>query len=166
MKKIIIAILLISLVATQEFSEINTKIKSAIQNRKDENDKLRKLSGAEIGSLVVKEIMEILKSYLIGKLIDAIVSNLNEKRKSLQKSFRESKFTKLYKDSGKGCFISYIESDYVVSMYYHETKMHTATCDGGVMGGGVTSALGNPGEWAIAYCKAGIIRRKTYYNHF
>jgi hypothetical protein len=41
MKKIIIAILLISLVATQEFSEINTKIKSAIQNRKDENDKLR-----------------------------------------------------------------------------------------------------------------------------
>ena len=166
MKRIIIAILLISLAATKEFSEINKKIKGAIQNRKDENDKLRKLSAAGIGSLIVKEGMDIIKSYLIGKLIDAIVLNLNEKMKSLQKSFRESKFTKLYKDSGNGCFISYIESDYVVSMYYHKTKMHTATCDGGVMGGGVTSALGNPGEWAIAYCKAGYMRRKTYYNHF
>jgi hypothetical protein len=65
MKKIIIAILLISLVATQEFSEINAKIKSAIQNIKDENDKLRKLSAAGIGSLIVKGVKEILIPYLI-----------------------------------------------------------------------------------------------------
>ena len=73
---------------------------------------------------------------------------------------------KLFKDNGNGKFISNIKNGYVVSMYFHKTKVHTATCDGGVLGGGTISAIADPGEWAIAYCKAGISGRRTYYNHF
>ena len=59
MKRIIITIFLISLVTTKEFVDINTKVKNAIQNRKDEN-KLRKLMAAGVGTLIVKEAIEIL----------------------------------------------------------------------------------------------------------
>ena len=58
MKRIIITIFLISLVTTKEFVDINTKIKNVIQNRKDEN-KLRKLMAAGVGTLIVKEVIEI-----------------------------------------------------------------------------------------------------------
>ena len=165
MKRIVITILLISLVATKEFTDINTKMKNVIQNRKDGN-KLRKLNPAEIGSLIVEKGIDIIIGYLVSKMIDAMVDTLKESKNTLNKSIKVSNFKKLYKDSGKGLWYSYIENNYVVSMYYHETKVHTATCDGGYFGGGEISSLALPGEWAIAYCKAGISGRKTYYNHF
>jgi hypothetical protein len=165
MKRIVITILLISLVATKEFTDINTKMKNVIQNRKDGN-KLRKLNPAAIGSLIVEKGIDIIIGYLVSKMIDAMVDTLKESKNTLNKSIKVSNFKKLYKDSGKGLWYSYIENNYVVSMYYHETKVHTATCDGGLFGGGEISSLGEPGEWAIAYCRAGISGRKTYYNHF
>ena len=166
MKKLIIAIFLISLVANKEILEINSNIRE-IKGKVQKNN-LRKLMAAEIGigTLILKEAGNILLGYIIGKVIDAMVDKFKESRSVLNASFKPSHFTQLYKDGGDGLFISYIENDYVVSMYYHKTKMHTATCDGGILGGGTISALGSPGEWAIAFCKAGISRRRTYYNHF
>ena len=165
MKRIIITIFLITLVTTKEFADINSKIKNVIQNRKDEN-KLRKLIAAEVGTLLVKKGIDILIGYLVGKLIDAMVDKLKEPKNTLNESIKISNFKKLYKDNGNGLWYSYIENNFVVSMYYHKTKIHTATCDGGLFGGGEISNLGSPGEWAIAYCRAGISGRKTYYNHF
>ena len=165
MKRIIITIFLISLITTKEFVDINTKIKNVIQNRKVGN-KLRKLNPAAAGTLIVKEILEILLGYLVGKMIDAMVDKFKEPKNTLKESIKVKNFKKLYKDNGNGLWYSYIENNYVVSMYYHKTKIHTATCDGGLFGGGEISSLGEPGEWAIAYCRAGISGRKTYYNHF
>ena len=166
MKRIIITLFLISLVANKELVEINSKIKREIQNRKEEKTNLRKLVAAGVGVLIIKETIKFFFSYLVGKLIDAIVENCKESRSALTSSFTPSHFKHLYKDNGKGLWISYIEDDYVVSMYYHETKEHTATCDGGLLGGGEIAAKADPGYWAIAYCKAGIAKRKTYYNHW
>ena len=165
MKRIIITIFLISLVTTKEFVDINTKIKNVIQNRKDEN-KLRKLNPASVGTIIVKEVINILIGYLAGKLIDAMAEKFKEPKSTLYESIKISNFKKLYKDNGNGLWYSYIENDFVFSLYYHKTKVHTATCDGGLFGGGEISSLGEPGEWAIAYCRAGISGRKTYYNHF
>ena len=165
MKRIIITIFLISLVTTKEFVDINTKIKNVVQNRKDEN-KLRKLNPASVGTIRVKEVINILIGYLAGKLIDAMAEKFKEPKSTLYESIKISNFKKLYKDNGNGLWYSYIENDFVFSLYYHKTKVHTATCDGGLFGGGEISSLGEPGEWAIAYCRAGISGRKTYYNHF
>ena len=165
MKRIFITIFLISLVATKEFEDINTNIKNDIQFKKDENE-LRKLSAAAVGTLILKKAIDIFIGYLVGKMIDAMVDNLKESRSTLNESMQVSNFKKLYKDNGNGLWYSYIENNWVVSMYYHKTKTHTATCDGGILGGGEISALAGPGEWVIAYCKAGISRRKTYFNHF
>ena len=165
MKRIIITIFLISLVTTKEFVDINTKIKNVVQNRKDEN-KLRKLNPASVGTIIVKEVINILIGYLAGKLIDAMAEKFKEPKSTLYESIKISNFKKLYKDNGNGLWYSYIENDFVFSLYYHKTKVHTATCDGGLFGGGEISSLGEPGEWAIAYCRAGISGRKTYYNHF
>ena len=164
MKKLIIAIFLISLVANKEILEINSNIRE-IKGKVQKNN-LRKLMAAGFGTVVFKEVGKFLLSYVLSKLVDAMVDKFKESRSVLNASFKPSHFTQLYKDGGDGLFISYIENDYVVSMYYHKTKMHTATCDGGILGGGTISALGSPGEWAIAFCKAGISRRRTYYNHF
>lgn len=165
MKRIFIAIFLISLVATKEFEDINTNSKNAIQFKKDENE-VRKLSAAAVGSFILEKAMDYFIGYLVGKVIDAIVDNFKESRSTLNESIQVSNFKKLYKDNGNGLWYSYIENNWVVSMYYHKTKTHTATCDGGILGGGEISALAGPGKWAIAYCKAGISRRKTYFNHF
>jgi hypothetical protein len=121
---------------------------------------------AGVGTLIVKEAIEILLGYLVGKLIDAMVDKLKEPKNTLNQSIKISNFKKLYKDNGNGLWYSYIENNYVFSLYYHKTKVHTATCDGGLFGGGEISSIGSPGEWAIAYCRAGISGRKTYYNHF
>ena len=164
MKKLIIAIFLISLVANKEILEINSNIRE-IKGKVQKNN-LRKLMAAEVGTVLFEELEKFFFSYLLSKLIDAMVDKFKESRSVSNASFKPSHFTQLYKDGGNGLFISYIENDYVVSMYYHKTKMHTATCDGGILGGGTISALGSPGEWAIAFCKAGISRRRTYYNHF
>ena len=164
MKKLIIAIFLISLVANKEILEINSNIRE-IKGKVQKNN-LRKLMAAGFGTVVFEQVGKFFIGYLLGKLIDAMVDKFKESRSVLNASFKPSHFTQLYKDGGDGLYISYIENDYVVSMYYHKTKMHTATCDGGILGGGTISALGSPGEWAIAFCKAGISRRRTYYNHF
>ena len=70
-----------------------------------------------------------------------------------------------YKTSeNKGRFASKIENGYVISMYFHATKKHYAICDGGFMGGGYYKKEAKPGEWAVAYCKAGLGWRKSGYD--
>lgn len=153
MKRIIFTLFFISLVATKELEKIHAK--EIQKNGEDTKIKMRNLSAAAVGTFLVKKAIDIGVSYLIGKLFDHIGEMLDQ-----------SHFTSLYKDNGNGKYISNIKNGYVVSMYFHKTKVHTATCDGGVLGGGTISAIADPGEWAIAYCKAGISGRRTYYNHF
>ena len=95
MKRIVITILLISLIATKEFTDINTKMKNVIQNRKDGN-KLRKLNPAAIGSLIVEKGIDIIIGYLVSKMIDAMVDTLKESKNTLNKSIKVSNFKKLY----------------------------------------------------------------------
>ncbi len=64
----------------------------------------------------------------------------------------------------KGRFASKIENGYVISMYFHQNKKHYAICDGGFMGGGYYKQDAEPGEWAVAYCKAGYGWRKSGYD--
>ena len=68
-------------------------------------------------------------------------------------------------ENGNARWISNIKGGYVVSMYWHKDRRHSATCNGGFLGGGQKRAIAPAGHWAIAYCKAGTSGRKTYYNN-
>ena len=48
--------------------------------------------------------------------------------------------------------------------YYHNTKKHSATADGGFFGGGVITQIANKDYWAVACSMNGLFGRKTYYN--
>lgn len=51
----------------------------------------------------------------------------------------------------------------VCAAYYHNTKKHSATTDGGFIGGVITQ-IANKDYWAVACSMNGIFGRKTYYN--
>ena len=68
-------------------------------------------------------------------------------------------------ERGNARWISNIKGGYVVSMYWHKKRRHSATCNGGFLGGGQKRVIAPPGHWAIAYCKAGVSGRKTNYNN-
>ena len=60
-------------------------------------------------------------------------------------------------------FISKIGDGKVCSMFYHPSKRHSATAQGG-LGGGNAKSEANAGEWAIAICNVGVSGAKTFYN--
>ena len=66
------------------------------------------------------------------------------------------------KDGGR--FVSAVNGNQVVAAYYHPSKFHSATADGGIGGGGAVRSTANAGEWAVAVSSAGIGGRKTYYG--
>ena len=68
-------------------------------------------------------------------------------------------------ENGNARWISNIKGGYVIAMYWHKKRRHSATCNGGFLGGGQKRAIAPAGHWAIAYCKAGTSGRKTYYNN-
>ena len=77
----------------------------------------------------------------------------------------EGYFKDTYLEDGKARWISNIKGGYVVSMYWHKERRHSATCNGGFLGAGQKRAIAPAGKWAIAYCKAGISGRKTHYGN-
>ena len=82
----------------------------------------------------------------------------------LGKRISTGNFTRNNPDDG-GVWYSAIQGGMVYSLYYHPTKRHTATADGGMFGGGLVRSIANAGEWAIAGSVAGPLGgRKTYYN--
>ena len=74
-------------------------------------------------------------------------------------------FRDTYLEDGDARWISNIKGGYVISMYWHKYKRHSATCNGGFGGSKQTRAIAPAGYWAIAICKAGIAGKKTYYNN-
>ena len=74
-------------------------------------------------------------------------------------------FKDTYLETGNARWISNIKGGYVIAMYWHKKRRHSATCNGGFLGGGQKRAVAPAGHWAIAYCKAGVSGRKTHYNN-
>lgn len=68
------------------------------------------------------------------------------------------------KNVSGGIFVSAMTGDYVVAAFYHPSKRHSATADGGALGGGQAKSISNPKKWAIAYSSQGVGGRRTYYN--
>ena len=59
-----------------------------------------------------------------------------------------------------GTFVSTIEDDLVISMFYHPSKKHSATAEGLVK----SRSEANPGEWAIAVTSKAMFGNRSYYN--
>ena len=88
--------------------------------------------------------------------------------KGLNKAYyliTEGYFKDTLLEDGNARWVSNIKGGYVVSMYWHKTRRHSATCNGGFLGGGQKRVIAPAGHWAIAYCKAGVSGRKTYHNN-
>lgn len=88
-----------------------------------------------------------------------IVSQIS---KGIGKVLYKKNFSK--QNVGGGVFVSSMTGDYVVAAYYHPSKSHSATADGGTLGGGVAKSTASKGRWAVAYSSQGIANRKTYYS--
>ena len=112
------------------------------------------LSIAKAGGFVLKEVGSAALSYLKDKLAEKLgyqIAKGNYRDQILQ--------------NGRARFISKIENDYVIAMYWHKTKRHSATCKGGFLSNDVQKReIAPAGAWAVAYCKAGKAGRKTFYN--
>ena len=100
----------------------------------------------------------------VNKLIEQVVSSTE--RNSLNDR---------YFDNNQGRFISCQAGGKLISMCFHQTKQHSATCEVhnnftknfGVGDKVVRSAKSEapPGRWAIAYCDSGRLGGdKTFYN--
>jgi hypothetical protein len=112
------------------------------------------ISLAAVGGFILKEAGSAALSYLKEKLAEKLSYEV------VQGNFRDTIL-----ENGKARFISNIQGGYVISMYWHKTKRHSATCKGGFLSSNEQKrTIAKAGEWAVAYCKAGIGGRKTYYN--
>lgn len=155
MKKIFIALFLISLVFGEEIQVFNSKLVA----EKEEEIILKNPALAEIGGFILEEVAKATIYYITIKILEKIGTSISS---SL---INTSNFKDTYFENGRARWLSNIQDGYVISAYYHSTRSHSATCDGGILGGGKKSITADAGEWAIAFCKAGISRRKTYYNN-
>ena len=146
MKKILIVSFLISITLC---NEIISK-----QKIKREEVNLKAAPLAATGAV----ILEAARSAAIAWLVE----------KGLNKAYyllTEGDFRDTYLENGKARFISNSERGIVIAMYWHKDRRHSATCNGGFLGGGQKRAIAPAGHWAIAYCKAGIAGKETYYNN-
>ena len=150
MKKIFIALFLISLIAGQEIQVLDTKLKDK-EIVEDEEPLLKE--PVTITVIILTAAITATVTFLLDKVFDKIYFHLTN-----------SNTIDTYNENGNGRWLSNIKDGYVMSAYFHKTKRHTATCDGGFLGGGQIRAEADPGKWAIALCKAGISGRKTYWN--
>ena len=146
MKKILIVSFLISITLC---NEIISK-----QKIKREEVNLKAVPLAAAGVFVLKAA----GTAAIGWLVE----------KGLNKAYyliTEGYFKDTLLEDGNARWVSNIKGGYVVSMYWHKTRRHSATCNGGFLGGGQKRVIAPAGHWAIAYCKAGVSGRKTYHNN-
>ena len=101
--------------------------------------------------------------------------NVNELIKQVCSATDRSSLNDQWLDNNQGRWISCQSGGLLISMCYHKTKQHSATCEvhnnfTKMFGAGdkiVRSAKSEapPGKWAIAYCNSGKLGGdKTYYN--
>ena len=150
MKRIFIALFLISLIAGQEIQTFDTKLKEK-EIMEEEEPVLKE--AVTITTILLTAAIGATVTFILNKVYDKIYFHLTN-----------SNCIDTYNDSGNGRWLSNIKDGWVMSAYYHKTKRHTATCNGGTLGGGQIRAEAPAGSWAIALCKAGISGRKTYWN--
>lgn len=91
----------------------------------------------------------------LNKLVDQIGSLIG-------KVLYKTNFTR--REVLGGIFVSAMTGDTVVSAFYHPSRTHSATADGGWLGGGQAKSISLPGKWAIAYSSQGVGKRKTFYD--
>ena len=147
MNKILISLFLISLTLC---TEITTK------------PKIKK----EEVNLQVAPLLAAAGVFVLKAAGTAAIKFLVEK--GLNKAYyliTEGYFKDTLLEDGNARWVSNIKGGYVVSMYWHKTRRHSATCNGGFLGGGQKRVIAPAGHWAIAYCKAGVSGRKTHYNN-
>ena len=101
----------------------------------------------------IKATIKATKSTIAQKIFDLVY-----KETGIKMSSGYSIFT-----VGGGYFFS-IANQMVCAAYYHNTKKHSATADGGFIGGGVITQIANKDYWAVACSMNGLFGRKTYYN--
>ena len=147
MKKILIVSFLISITLCNEIT-LKQKIK-----REEVNLKVAPILAAA-GAVILEAAGTAAIEWLIEK-------GLNRAHYLLTEGY----FKDTYLEDGKARFISNIKGGYVIAMYWHKKRRHSATCNGGFLGGGQKRAVAPAGHWAIAYCKAGVSGRKTHYNN-
>ena len=150
MKKSFIALLLIALISGQEIQDFEKKLE---EKEITKNNKQRMLEAISVTTMIVSTVIGVSVTRILNIVYDKIYYELTH-----------SNTVDTYNENGKGRWLSNIKDGYVMSAYYHKTKRHTATCDGGLFGGGQIRAEASAGSWAIALCKAGIAGRKTYWN--
>ena len=150
MKKIFITLFLICLITGQEVQVLDTKLKDK-EIMEEEEPVLKE--AITITTILVTAAIGATVTFILNKVYDKIYYHMTN-----------SNTIDTYNENGNGRWLSNIKDGYVMSAYYHKTKTHTATCDGGLLGGGQIRAKADPGQWAIALCKAGISGRKTYWN--
>ena len=148
MNKIFIALFLITLVSGHEVQELNTKLKKKME----EEDPILK-EPISITTIIITTAIGVTVTFVLNKVYEKINYRLTN-----------SNTVDTYNENGHGRFLSNIQDGYVMAAYYHDTKKHSATCDGGFLGGGQIRAIAGPGQMAIALCKAGVSGRKTYWN--
>ena len=153
MKRIAIVMFLISLVIGQKIQQFDLKLK---EKRKEEqnNDDIILKEPISAGAIIITAAISVTVGFICTKICEKIYYELTH-----------STFVDTYLEEGNARWLSNIEDGWVISAYYHKNVKHSATCQGGFGGGEQTRAIGEPGEWAIAFCKAGISGRKTFYNN-
>ena len=156
MKKIAIVMFLISLVIGQKIQQFDLKLKEKIKNEQNKGDIILKdpISLETVGEIIIKAAISVTIAFISNKIYEAIYYK-----------FTYRYFVDTYLEEGKARWVSNIKEGWVVSAYYHDDVKHSATCHGGLGGGGQIRVIAGPGVWAVAYCKAGISGRKTFYNN-
>ena len=160
MKQFFILLLLVSSIFTQTASDIE-------KNKFEELYFKNEIFALQDNSYGLQETEENVPTVLVWVIKVAVTAIIGEIVKrvfnAVQERMNNGHFVQ-YPVSG-GNFVSNIQDGWVCAAFYHPSKSHTATADGGILGGGVIRSTARAGEWATACSKAGPLGgRKTYYN--
>lgn len=63
-----------------------------------------------------------------------------------------------------GVWISTINNGTVLSAFFHPSRSHSATANGGAFGGGEVKSISGAGKWAVAWSSKGLTGAKTNYG--
>ena len=156
MKTYILLLLLVSSICTKTALEVeNNKfdiskyvsdVFTSVQGQKETKE-------TNVSALVW--VLPALVSEIVDKIVDLVFD-------AAQDRIYNGNFVRM--DVSGGIFFSDIKDGWVCAAFYHPDSPHTATADGGILGGGVIRSTADPGEWAVACSLAGFGGRKTYYN--
>ena len=91
--------------------------------------------------------------------VDAVISAAE---RLMHARLNRSNFTE--QEQNGGLFRSSMSGGQTIAMYFHPTRKHSATADGGFMGGGMVRAIAGPGKWAVAYSSTGWFGANTHWN--